>query len=161
MRSGPGWTRRVGEAMPTVSITDDGSRRFGIAWVALTLSLAAHVVDEAATGFLAVYNPIVESLRLRLGWFPMPVFTFPVWLGGLCAAVIALLALSPLAFRGARITGVLVYPYAAFMLLNGLGHLAGSVYLRRWAPGATTAPLLIATSIWLWRSASRRRIVAL
>jgi hypothetical protein len=39
---------------------------------------------------------------------------------------------------------------AAIMLLNGVGHLAGSVYLRRWAPGATTAPLLIGTSIWLF-----------
>ena len=71
----------------------------GTAWVALTVSLAAHVVDEALTGFLDVYNPIVRSLRGRFAWFPMPVFTFDVWITGLCALVIVLLALSPLAFR--------------------------------------------------------------
>jgi hypothetical protein len=126
------------------------SRHFGAAWVALSLSLAAHVVDEAMTGFLDVYNPIVRSLRERFAWFPMPVFTFDVWLGGLCAVVIVLLALSPLAFRRSRLVRLLAYPYAAIMLLNGIGHLAGSVYLGRWAPGATTAPLLIATSVWLF-----------
>jgi hypothetical protein len=127
-------------------------RRFGNAWVALTLVLAAHVVDEALTGFLDVYNPIVRSLRERLGWFPMPTFTFGVWLAGLCALVLVLLALSPLAFRRSRVAQIAAYPYAAIMLLNGLGHLAGSIDLGRWAPGATTAPLLIAASLWLLRA---------
>ena len=36
-----------------------------------------------------------------------------------------------------------------FMLLNGIGHLAGSVYFSRWLPGATTAPFLIVASIGL------------
>jgi len=129
--------------------------RFGTAWVALTLSLAAHVVDEALTGFLDVYNPIVRSLRARFGWFPMPVFTFDVWITGLCAAVLVLLALSPLAFRRSPFVRVAAYPYAALMLLNGVGHLIGSMYLQRWAPGATTAPLLIAASLWVLAAARR------
>ena len=127
---------------------------FGTAWVALTVSLAAHVVDEAVTGFLDVYNPIVRSLRGRFAWFPMPVFTFDVWITGLCALVIVLLALSPLAFRRSRFVRIAAYPYAAIMLLNGLGHLVGSVYLHRWAPGATTAPFLIAASLWLFAAAA-------
>jgi uncharacterized protein with HXXEE motif len=120
------------------------------------MALAAHVVDEAVTGFLDVYNPIVRSLRARFGWFPMPEFTFDVWLIGLCALVAVLSLLIPLAFRGSRAVRVLSYPYAAIMLLNGAGHLIGSVYLRRWAPGATTAPLLIATSVWLLFAATRQ-----
>lgn len=125
------------------------TRRFGHAWVALSIVLALHVADEALTDFLSVYNPIVRNARARLGWFPMPEFTFGVWLAGLCLLVVALLALSPFAYRGSRALRVAAYPYSAIMFLNGVGHLAGSIYLGRWAPGATTAPLLIAASIWL------------
>jgi hypothetical protein len=124
-------------------------RRFGHAWVSLTIVLAFHVVDEALTDFLSVYNPIVREARARIGWFPMPEFTFGVWLTGLCVLLILLLALSPLAYRGSPAVRVAAYPYAAIMLLNGIGHLGGSIYLGRWAPGATTAPLLIVASIWL------------
>ena len=106
--------------------------RFGTAWVALTLSLAAHVIDEAATGFLDVYNPIVRSMRERFLWFPMPVFAFDVWIAGLGAVVVVLLALSPLAFRRSPVLQMAAYPYAALMLLNGVGHPIGSVYLQRW-----------------------------
>jgi hypothetical protein len=130
-------------------------RAFGRAWVALTFVLAAHVADEALTDFLSVYNPIVRAARVRVGWFPMPEFTFETWLTGLCLLVILLLALSPLAYRGSRVSRLAAYPYAVIMLLNGIGHLLGSVYLSRWAPGATTAPLLIAASIWLFVSARR------
>ena len=128
-------------------------KRFGTAWVVLTLSLAAHVIDEAVTGFLAVYNPIVRSLRAQFAWFPMPLFTFQIWITGLCAIVVVLLALSPLAFRRSPFVRIAAYPYAAIMLLNGAGHLIGPVYLGRWAPGATTAPLLIAASLWLFAAA--------
>jgi hypothetical protein len=124
-------------------------RRFGHAWVSLTIVLAFHVVDEALTGFLSVYNSIVREARARIGWFPMPEFTFGVWLTGLCVLLILLLALSPLAYRGSPAVHVAAYPYAAIMFLNGIGHLVGSIYLGRWAPGATTAPLLIVASIWL------------
>lgn len=141
--------------MALAAVVDGRSGRFGRAWVALTLSLAAHVADEALTGFLDVYNPIVRSLRERYAWFPMPVFVFEWWLAGLCALVILLLAMSPLAFRRSRYVRIAAAPYAAIMLLNGAGHLVGSVYLQRWAPGATTAPLLIAASLWLFATARR------
>jgi hypothetical protein len=141
--------------MTMPALIDVRWNRLGTAWVALTLSLAAHVVDEALTGFLDVYNPIVRSMRERFEWFPMPVFTFDVWITGLCAAVVALLALSPLAFRRSPVVRIAAYPYAALMLLNGMGHVIGSVYLQRWAPGATTAPLLIVASLWLFTAARR------
>ena len=37
--------------------------RHGLAWPSLCLALAIHVVDEALTGFLSVYNPAVQSIR--------------------------------------------------------------------------------------------------
>ncbi len=131
------------------------SRRFGHAWVTLTLILAAHVVDEALTDFLSVYNPIVESMRARLGWFPMPTFTFEVWLAGLCVLVGTLLLVSPLAYRGRRPVRLAAYPFAVIMLFNGLGHLAGSVYFGYRVPGTTTAPLLLVASVWLLITAAR------
>jgi hypothetical protein len=127
--------------------------RFGRAWLGLTIVLGLHVFDEALTGFLALYNPIVRQARAVFGWWPMPEFTFGVWLTGLIVLVGVLLALSPFAFRGAPAMRVAAYPYATIMLLNGIAHLAASVYLGRWAPGATTAPLLIASSLWLFKRA--------
>jgi hypothetical protein len=113
------------------------------------------LLDEALTGFLALYNPIVRQARAVLGWWPMPEFTFGVWLTGLIVLVGVLLALSPFAFRGAPAMRVAAYPYATIMLLNGIGHLGASVYLGRWAPGATTAPLLIVSSLWLFKCSTR------
>jgi hypothetical protein len=126
--------------------------RFGRAWIALSIVLGLHVVDEALTDFLSVYNPLVRQARARLGWFPMPEFTFGVWLAGLCLLVLVLLLLAPLAFRATRAMQLAAYPFAAIMLLNGIGHLVGSIYLGRWAPGATTAPLLLVASVWLFYS---------
>ena len=124
-------------------------RAFGRAWLSLSLALAVHVADEALTDFLAVYNPMVRSARARFGWWPMPTFTFELWLAGLIAVIALLLLLAPLAYGGARLVRLAGYPFAVIMLLNGLGHLAGSLYFGSWMPGATTAPILIAASIWL------------
>ena len=53
--------------------------RVRTAWLGLVVALALHVIDEASTGFLDVYNPTVRALHERLGWFPMPEFRFDVW----------------------------------------------------------------------------------
>src|SRR6266542_5520878 len=98
--------------------------RLGPAWLALTVALAAHVVDEALTDFLSVYNPLVSAARERWAWFPMPTFTFDAWLIGLIVLVSVLLCLTPLAYRDVIPVRVAAYPYAAIMLLNGVGHLA-------------------------------------
>jgi hypothetical protein len=124
-------------------------RNFGRAWAALALALALHVADEAANDFLSVYNPAAAAIRDRFPFLPLPVFTFPVWLGGLIAAVVILLALSPLACRGARWLRALSVPYGALMLLNGLGHTASSVYYGRLMPGVYSAPVLLAASGYL------------
>jgi hypothetical protein len=122
----------------------------------MTVALAAHVADEAVTGFLAVYNPIVAAARERWPWFPMPTFTFGVWLTGLLCLVIVLLALVPLASSGAFLIRVLAFPFAIVIgLLNGLGHIGAALYFGRWTPGTTTAPFLLACGGWLLASAIR------
>ena len=143
---------------PGISLAsnEQAIRRHGWAWVMLTFALAMHVTDEALTDFLSFYNPMVQSIRGRISWFPMPTFTFDVWLTGLIAAVIILFALSVFAFRGSRAMVYASYPYGILMLFNGLGHTVGSVYFGRLLPGVYSSPLLLAASVWLLVCAARR-----
>lgn len=134
------------------------TQRFGRAWAALALVLALHVADEAANDFLSVYNPAVRAIRDRFPLLPLPTFTFSAWLGGLMLAVVLLLLLTPSAFRGARWLRALSLPYGVLMLLNGMGHIAGSVYFGRLMPGVYSAPLLLAASVWLLATRSELEV---
>jgi hypothetical protein len=126
------------------------------AWLLLVGALALHVVDEALTGFLDFYNPLVLKIRAQIPWFPMLTFTFGVWLAGLLGLVVVLALLAPAVRQGAVGTRVASWALSAIMFLNGLGHLAGSLYLQRWLPGATSAPLLLAASVLLARATWER-----
>src|SRR5512146_3175309 len=132
--------------------------RLGRAWVTFSAAVALHVTDEALTGFLGVWNPTVAAVHARWPWFPMPTFSFSVWLGGLIAAVLLAFALSPLFFRGGG--GLRIPAYVAAALIgvgNGLGHTvatilghtAPEVTFPRPAPGFYSSPLLIATAVWV------------
>ena len=130
--------------------------RHARAWLLLDAALAVHVVDEALTGFLDFYNPLVRQLRDRFGFWPMPTFTFGVWLSGLVAGVLILALLTPAVRRGVAGTRMLSWVLAVIMLGNGIAHLAGSVYYQRWLPGATSAPLLLIASIMLMNATVTR-----
>jgi hypothetical protein len=131
---------------------------FGFAWVLLCLAFCVHVADEACTGFLSVYNSTVIAMRARLGWFPMPTFEYREWLVGLILVNLALLALTPFAYRNARGLRPLAYFFAGVMLLNGMGHTiftvlgqtVSSVRFPRPAPGFYSSPFLLITSIYLF-----------
>jgi hypothetical protein len=149
------------DGMPTSFENRNASRnrealRHQIAWWMLVGALAVHVVDEALTDFLGFYNPLVLDLRSKWSWFPMPTFTFGVWLVGLIVLVAVLAGLGPAVRRNAPGMWIASGVLAAIMLLNGLGHLLGSVIFHRWLPGATSAPLLIITSIYLMKCTSTR-----
>ncbi|HLH39390.1 MAG TPA: HXXEE domain-containing protein [Bryobacteraceae bacterium] len=119
-------------------------RRF-IAWLLLCAALAAHIGEEAATGFLELWNPEVASLG-----FPALRFHFPVWITLLALAVAGLLILSYWVRRGTWWTPAAAYIFILLMLSNGIAHLAFSFHRREMMPGAYTSPLLIAASIFLW-----------
>lgn len=127
------------------------------AWLLLDAALALHVADEALTGFLDFYNPLVVRLRERLGWWPMPTFTFGVWLAGLIALIVLLAALTPLIRQRRVFARVASAIFGVIMAGNGVAHLAGSVYFDQWLPGATSAPFILAAAILLLRRASMRR----
>jgi hypothetical protein len=146
------------------SLEFNSTRKLGIAWVLLCAAFALHVVDEALTGFLAVYNPTVVALRKRLGYWPMPTFEFREWLAGLMVAVVVLFLCSPFVFRGHRWIRPVFYFLAIVILFNGLGHscfsilgrTVSSVHFPRPAPGFYSSPFLLVTSIYalvqLWRT---------
>jgi hypothetical protein len=125
--------------------------------VTLCGAFVLHVVDEALTGFLSVYNPTVIALRDRVPWLPLPTFTFELWLTGLIIANAILLLLSPYASRGTRWMRPIAYGFAGIMLLNGIGHTIGtiagqtvaSVRFARPMPGFYSSPFLIAAAIYL------------
>ena len=134
----------------------DVARRHTRAWLVLVAVLAVHVLDEALTGFLDFYNPLVLSIRSRVSWFPMPTFTFGVWLGGLAGLIVVLALARGAVRRGVPGTRPASWVFAVIMFMNGLGHLAGSMYFQRWLPGTTSAPLLLAASVFLARATSAR-----
>jgi hypothetical protein len=134
-----------------------GPGNYGAAWFLLCLAFCAHVADEALTGFLPIYNATVLAMRSQYKWFPMPTFGFREWLTGLIIANIALLSLTPFAFRNAQWLRPLAYFYAFVHLLNATGHTLATIFgqtvstihFRRPAPGFYSSPFLFAGSIYL------------
>lgn len=130
---------------------------FGGPWLTLCGAFGLHIIDEALTGFLNVYNPTVSAMRERWGWFPMPTFEFREWLVGLIVGWVILVALSPLAVGGARWLRPLAWAYAVIMFVNGVGHTlftilgrtVASVTFPRPAPGFYSSPFLLSTSVWM------------
>jgi len=132
------------------------ARSFGYAWVAVALAVALHVTDEATHDFLAFYNPMALWIRSQVPFLPVPVFSFEIWLSGLIAGILLLLALSPLAFKGNRTLRFIAYPLAIIVgLFNAAGHIGGSIYFQRWMPGVYSAPLLLLAAIWLLIAAGK------
>lgn len=131
------------------------NEQWRVAWICLALALALHVADEALTGFLPVYNGMVEGIRAEHAWVPLPTFTFQVWLTGLVVAVLLLLGLTPFVARGARWIRVASFPLGVIMTGNALGHIGASVYWGRLAPGVYSSPLLLIAALALLVTALR------
>jgi hypothetical protein len=124
-------------------------RRHWLAWMGLCGALAIHVVDEAVTDFLAFQNSTVLAVREKYPFLPIPTFTFEVWLSLLIFAVIALTSVAWFVWKGRWAMRPISYAFAGFMLLNGLLHIAVSVYMGELVSGVYSSPLLLAGSIVL------------
>jgi hypothetical protein len=119
------------------------------AWLLMVSAIAIHVIDEAVTGFLPLYNQTVGGLRQNLGFFPAPTFTFPVWLGGLIVLILLCYILTPVVRKGGKFIKRFVFVLSIIMIANGLGHMLGSVYFGRILPGFWSSPILLATAVYL------------
>jgi hypothetical protein len=123
---------------------------FGASWLTLAVVFGLHVLDEAATDFLAWYNPTARRIRSHLKGIPFPpVFAFWPWLLGLLSITGILLVLAPMAY--AHVAWLV--PVAIFFSLinigNGLLHIVAAIILRRRVPGLISAPFLLASAGWL------------
>jgi len=134
------------------ALVRDSVLHFGPGWLTLCIAFGIHVVDEALTDFLSVYNPMVRAVRARFPFLPLPTFTFRVWLSGLVLAVVVLASLTPFAFRGVARMRPVALAFGLIMAGNGLLHLGGSVYVRKVLPGTYSAPLILAAAIYLLAS---------
>jgi len=115
----------------------------------LCTALAIHVADEALTDFLAVYNPTVSAIRERYPSISPPTFTFETWLTLLIFVMVALVAASFFVWKGRWAMRPISHVFATVMLLNGLGHIAISLYTWKLMPGVYSSPLLLVASITL------------
>ena len=147
----------ISVAIITAGLISQQTSRFGFAWIVLSVALSLHVADEALTDFLSLHNPAVQAIRKRFPFLRLPLFTFRVWLAGLCLGIFVAFALSFLAFRGNHLAIVIAYPVAILMLANGLGHMLASLYRHRMVPGVYSSPLLIAASAYLFNCAQAMR----
>ncbi len=125
------------------------TRKWGMAWVSLALAVALHVTDEALTGFLPLYNSVVQSLPEPFSWISLPTFSFPVWIAGLTIGVLILLALSPLVFAGSRLLRPVSYFLGILMVANAFGHIGASIYWGKLAPGVYSSPVLLVAALAL------------
>ena len=130
-------------------------RRGGYSWLALVAAFAIHVLDEALTDFLPLYNSIVIGLRESYRFVPFPTFTFSAWLGGLLVALVILAVLAPLAFSGRRYFRFVSYAFSMIMILNGLAHIGASLYWGYLVPGVLSSPLLLVAAAALFVSTLR------
>ena len=145
-----------------MNISSQGRRRHWLAWMALCVALAIHVADEALTGFLDLYNPAVLAIREKYPLISLPTFTFDIWLSLLIFAVVMLSAVSYFVWKGKWAMRPISHVFAVFMLINGLAHIAISIYMRELMPGVYSSPLLLAASIALiiyTRAYSRMRAI--
>ncbi|HKR13874.1 MAG TPA: HXXEE domain-containing protein [Pyrinomonadaceae bacterium] len=115
----------------------------------LCAALAIHVADEAVTDFLSLYNPAVVALRERNPELPLLTFTYEGWLSLLIFAVVALMGASYFVWHGRWAMRPISYVFATVMLLNGLLHIALSIYMGKLTSGVYSSPLLLAASIAL------------
>ena len=123
--------------------------RHWLAWMGLCGALAVHVADEALTDFLSLYNPAVLAIRAKYPLISPPTFTLEGWLSLLILAVVLLVTASYFVWKGRWAMRPISHVFAGVMLLNGLLHIAGSIYMRQFMPGVYSSPLLLAASIAL------------
>lgn len=133
----------------TTGTSKQKAKAHGVAWILLCVALGIHVFDEATNDFLSVYNPAVNLIRQHAPFVPLPTFTYGVWLTGLIIGIIVLLCLSPLVFRGNRRMFLVSYLFGTLMIVNAIGHVAGSFMLGRPMPGVYSSPLLLGGAIFL------------
>jgi hypothetical protein len=117
-----------------------------VVWLIMMVAIALHVFDEAVTAFLPFYNQVVLNLRESIGFFPMPTFSFSIWLSGLIIMIVVGFAITPAIARGKKAMKILTTTLGVLMILNACSHMIGSIYMGRLLPGFWSSPLLFVSA---------------
>ena len=121
--------------------------RLTISWLLLSFCLMCHVTDEALNDFLGLYNPLVLRIKESLTFLPVPTFTFKTWIIGLLTGILILFLLTPAVTGRKSFVIPLIRAFSILMILNGCGHILGSIYYSKIIAGMITSPFLIVASI--------------
>jgi hypothetical protein len=137
--------------------------RLSRAWLIACCMLTLHVVDNAVTDFVGYYNSTVLALYGHFSWFPRLDTDFRTWLIAATCALIVPFALTSLVDRHLAVFARLAYVFAAYLLLDGCGHIAASllghtvpsVHFQGLSPGFYSSPFLVAASGFLFWTARK------
>jgi hypothetical protein len=124
--------------------------RWALAWLLVSVALAAHVADEIWHGSYGLYEDVAQIVSLIYPALELPRFNRAVWYVNLGGALAALLALTWLVRAGRRVMVPASYALATFATANGVLHLLGAAALKSAVPGVLTAPLLVAAGLFLF-----------
>lgn len=130
----------------------------GRAWLLLCSVLVIHVAEEASTGFLNVFSPLILKTGAFFG-LSIVMSRYVIWLSVIATLVAVLFALTPLVYRGKRWLVKGSYILAVLMIGNASLHLSSPLLLGYFLLGEFTSPLLIAASIWLVIRAKKQALV--
>ena len=134
-----------------VAVTDRLERRF---WL-LALAQAAHSIEEMLAGLYDFFWIATGRLHESIPSFPQMRMT-PTRFAVINMGIIALLFGAVPFVRDRRAAALaLAWVAAVVEILNGTGHLAGTVIFSGYVPGALTAPFLLLTGILLLRELTR------
>lgn len=107
----------------------------GYAVIILTVTLAAHLVEEVKTGFRKKF-PLGELSRSTFIGLNVLIYTL--------AAIIAVLC-----FLENHIGVIMAWVFCVMMLLNGAGHIGIMIIKRSYFPGGVTAFIILPAAVWL------------
>jgi len=138
-----------------VSDVSSPPSRVGPLYLLLGVAQTAHSIEEmrshlydffwTATGLFHQYVPAIPQFRMSAETFAVINMTL----------IAALLGTSPFVYAGRRWALFLAGLAGVIEVLNGIGHLSGTVVFGGYVPGAASAPLMLLLGIFLLRELGR------
>jgi hypothetical protein len=127
----------------------------GRPWLALCLSLALHVAEEAYTGFLPAYGEATRAVGDLFPYVSSPSLAVAVSMWMSVVFVATLTVLVPLAYKGVAWMRPATVGVALVALANVSGHAGGSLFAGHAIPGVYTTPLLAIVGVYALAAAWR------
>jgi hypothetical protein len=126
----------------------------------LALTQAAHSIEETMTHLYDFFWIVTGIIHTHFAWYPQFRMSADLF-GALNMVVITvLLGTVPAVWARQRWALFLAALAGVIEILNGINHLSGAIYFRRYIPGAATAPFLIVLGILTLRELRRERVFA-